>query len=260
MIHLAAYYDFSGEPSPLYDEITVRGTGRLLHELRAISRRAVRVLQHDAGACALRSRASKSTKTGRWSPKWDYPRVEGQDRGTDSPRARRHPLRPAAHRRRLRRPCHSIPLANQMQRISSAGSPATCTPATRCAGQAFLHLDDLVDALERMVERRGRLPARADAAAGRAGDAQLRRAAAPRSAGLSTARNGRRGKSPRSLAKTGGLAPGQAAPGRGAVHQAVDDRPGRRPLRPGHHAHGTLLGWRAEAFAARRRCRRWSRH
>src|SRR5205823_664985 len=31
VIHLAAYYNFSGEPSPLYDEITVRGTGRLLH-------------------------------------------------------------------------------------------------------------------------------------------------------------------------------------------------------------------------------------
>src|SRR4051812_26820994 len=26
VIHLAAYYDFSGEPSPLYEEITIRGT------------------------------------------------------------------------------------------------------------------------------------------------------------------------------------------------------------------------------------------
>jgi len=34
-IHLAAYYDFSGEPSPLYDEITVRGTERLLRALQA---------------------------------------------------------------------------------------------------------------------------------------------------------------------------------------------------------------------------------
>src|SRR5688500_15587450 len=34
VIHLAAYYDFSGEPSPLYDQITVRGTERLLRGLR----------------------------------------------------------------------------------------------------------------------------------------------------------------------------------------------------------------------------------
>src|SRR2546425_7791053 len=30
VIHLAAYYDFSGEPSPNYEQITVRGTERLL--------------------------------------------------------------------------------------------------------------------------------------------------------------------------------------------------------------------------------------
>src|SRR5687767_2301901 len=34
VIHLSAYYDFSGEPSPLYEELTVRGTQRLLRELR----------------------------------------------------------------------------------------------------------------------------------------------------------------------------------------------------------------------------------
>lgn len=37
VLHLAAYYDFSGEPSPLYDEITVRGTGRLLRALQAFN-------------------------------------------------------------------------------------------------------------------------------------------------------------------------------------------------------------------------------
>ena len=33
VIHLAAYYDFSGEPSPKYEEVTVRGTERLLRGL-----------------------------------------------------------------------------------------------------------------------------------------------------------------------------------------------------------------------------------
>jgi nucleoside-diphosphate-sugar epimerase len=35
VVHLAAYYDFSGEPSPLYEAVTVRGTERLLRRLRA---------------------------------------------------------------------------------------------------------------------------------------------------------------------------------------------------------------------------------
>lgn len=34
VIHLAAYYDFSGTPSPLYDKITVQGTRRLLRMLQ----------------------------------------------------------------------------------------------------------------------------------------------------------------------------------------------------------------------------------
>src|SRR5205809_836913 len=34
VIHLAAYYDFLGKPSAQYEEITVRGTARLLHGLR----------------------------------------------------------------------------------------------------------------------------------------------------------------------------------------------------------------------------------
>ena len=33
VIHLAAYYDFSGEPSPLYEKLTVKGTRRLIREL-----------------------------------------------------------------------------------------------------------------------------------------------------------------------------------------------------------------------------------
>ena len=34
IIHLAAYYDLSGEPSPLYEAITLRGTERLLDALQ----------------------------------------------------------------------------------------------------------------------------------------------------------------------------------------------------------------------------------
>ena len=34
VVHLAAYYDFLGEPSPKYDQITIEGTRRLLLGLR----------------------------------------------------------------------------------------------------------------------------------------------------------------------------------------------------------------------------------
>src|SRR5712691_6234977 len=34
VVHLAAYYSFSGEASPLYEQITVRGTERMLRVLQ----------------------------------------------------------------------------------------------------------------------------------------------------------------------------------------------------------------------------------
>lgn len=55
VIHLAAYYDFSGEPSPKYEEVTVRGTERLLRGLKGFRSRAVRFFEHDARPCALRA-------------------------------------------------------------------------------------------------------------------------------------------------------------------------------------------------------------
>lgn len=35
VVHLAAYYDVSGDPNPLYDEITVQGTRRLVEALQS---------------------------------------------------------------------------------------------------------------------------------------------------------------------------------------------------------------------------------
>src|SRR6266508_3952124 len=35
VIHLAAYFDLTGEPNPKYEQITVRGTERLLRELQS---------------------------------------------------------------------------------------------------------------------------------------------------------------------------------------------------------------------------------
>ena len=35
VVHLAAYYDFSGDPSPMYDELTVEGTRRFIRALKS---------------------------------------------------------------------------------------------------------------------------------------------------------------------------------------------------------------------------------
>jgi len=62
VVHLAAYFDLTGEPSELYEQITVRGTERLLKHLRTLRSNNSSFLR--ACSCMRRqSRERRSTKT-----------------------------------------------------------------------------------------------------------------------------------------------------------------------------------------------------
>jgi nucleoside-diphosphate-sugar epimerase len=157
VIHLAAYYDFSGEPSPLYDEITIRGTGRLLRELRHFLVEqfvfSSTMLVH--APCEPGQRINEDWPL---DPKWDYPRSKVQ---TEELIRAQHGNIPYVLLRIAgvyEDSGHSIPLANQMQRIYERWLTSHVYPGDTSRGQAFLHLDDLVDALWLLVERRARLP------------------------------------------------------------------------------------------------------
>jgi nucleoside-diphosphate-sugar epimerase len=157
VIHLAAYYDFSGEPSPLYDEVTVRGTERLLRALQSF----------DVGQFVFSSTmlvhapcepGQRIDETWPLDPKWDYPESKVKtERVIDA-------LRGAIPAVVLRIAgvyddgCNSIPLAHQIQRIYERRLTSRVFPGDTSHGQSFLHLEDLVDAIWLAVERRAQLP------------------------------------------------------------------------------------------------------
>lgn len=159
VIHLAAYYDFLGEPSPMYDEITVRGTGRLLRGLRELD---FRVEQFIFSSTMLVHRPAEPGQfiDEDWpiEPTWAYPeskvrteQVIREERG-ETPAVL---MRISGIYDDL---CHSIPLAHQAQRIYERELTSRIYSGSTAHGQAFLHMDDLVDAIERVVERRADLP------------------------------------------------------------------------------------------------------
>src|SRR5712692_968672 len=157
VIHLAAYYDFSGEPSPLYDEITVRGTGRLLRALKAFDVEqfvfSSTMLVH--APCEPGQRINEDWPL---DPKWDYPKSKVK---TEELIRSEHGEIPAMLLRIAgvyTDRCHSIPLAHQMQRIYERWRTSHVFPGATAHGQAFLHLDDLVEGLLLVVERRAKLP------------------------------------------------------------------------------------------------------
>lgn len=161
VIHLAAYYDFSGAPSPLYDRITVQGTRRLLRLLQDL-----KVEQFIFSSTSLVH--TPSSKQGvlinedsplEDPPKWPYPKSKVEtEKAIHSERGNILStviLRIAGVYDDL---CHSIPLAQQMQRIYERDAAAYFSPGDPTAGrQPYVHNDDVVDAIMLAVERRKEL-------------------------------------------------------------------------------------------------------
>lgn len=54
--------------------------------------------------------------------------------------------------------CHSIPISHQIQRIYERDFTSHFFSGDASHGNVFLHMDDLLDALEQTVERRHKLP------------------------------------------------------------------------------------------------------
>jgi nucleoside-diphosphate-sugar epimerase len=157
VIHLAAYFDLTGEPNPKYDEITVGGTERLLHALQSFK------VEQFVFASTMLVHA---------------PSMPGKPIDEESPFDAKLPYRESKirterliHDQRGRIPavimrpagvyddlCHATFLAHQIGRIYERRLISHVYPGDLNTGQSFLHLDDLTAALLRIVERRKDLP------------------------------------------------------------------------------------------------------
>lgn len=156
VIHLAAYYDFAGEPSPLYEELTVKGTRRLLRGLAGF---AVEQFVFSSTMLVHRPAAGDEVldETSPLEAAWDYPaskiaaeKVIADERGSI----------PAVILRIAgvyNEDGHSVPLGQHIARIHRKDFESYLFPGDPKHGQPFVHLDDLVDAFRRVVERRREL-------------------------------------------------------------------------------------------------------
>jgi len=158
VIHLAAYYDFSGEPSDMYRKLTVEGTFRLLKKLKQFQ---TEQFVFSSSLLVLEPAEDENEKLTEFSPledePWDYPRskIEAeqlirQERG-DIPTVI---LRIAGV---YDEDCHSIPIAQHISRIYEKKFESYFFPGDSDHGQAFVHLDDLINCFQKVVELRGEL-------------------------------------------------------------------------------------------------------
>ena len=158
VIHLAAYYDFSGAPSPLYEEITVRGTERLLRMLQDFEVEQFIFSSTDL-VYASSAPGQHISEESPLDPKWPYPKSKVETEKVIHAERGNIPtviLRIAGVYDDL---CHSIPLAQQIQRIYEHDITAYLFPGDISAGrQAFVHNEDVVDSILSAVARRRELP------------------------------------------------------------------------------------------------------
>src|SRR6266511_6385343 len=157
VIHLAAYFGLTGEPNPKYEQITVRGTERLLRGLQSFEVEqfifASSMLVHRAGhpGVVIDEDWPLESDLPYRSSKIETERLIHEQRD----RIPVVDLRPAGVYEDLG---HNAFLAQQIARIYENDPKGHVYPGDLRTGQSFLHLEDLADAVLRLIERRKKLP------------------------------------------------------------------------------------------------------
>jgi nucleoside-diphosphate-sugar epimerase len=157
VLHLAAYYDFSGEPSPLYEELTVEGTRRLLRALKEFA--GVEQFVFSSSLLVMKPVEEGEIITER-SPvrgEWDYPRSKIR---AEEVILAEHGAIPVVILRIAGvydERGNSIPIAQHMARIHEKQLESYLFPGNPEHGQPFVHIDDVVACMRAVIGRRASL-------------------------------------------------------------------------------------------------------
>ncbi len=156
VIHLAAYFDFSGEHSPLYDSVNVEGTRHLLHALQRF--RVERFIYSSTMLVHQPGRpGEKTTEETPLKPKWAYPESKLKSEQVIQQEATMPYtlLRLAG----LYDEQSAVPtLTHQIARIYEKNLKSHLYSGDINAGQAFVHREDMIEAFRLAVEKRNQLP------------------------------------------------------------------------------------------------------
>jgi nucleoside-diphosphate-sugar epimerase len=156
VVHLAAYYDFTGKPSRLYRDLTVEGTRRLLQGLHQFELEQF-VFSSTHIVMAPSESGEPITESSPIGAEWDYPKSK---LAAEKVIREEHGRIPAVILRIggvYTEFGHAVPIAQQIARIYEKRLESYFFPGDPSAGQAFVHLDDLVDLIRRVVNRRREL-------------------------------------------------------------------------------------------------------
>lgn len=157
VVHLAAYYDFSGEQSPLYEELTVQGTRRLITQLQSMQ---VEQFIFSSSLLVMESAevGQRITSDSPTNAEWAYPQSKLE---TEEVLRKEHGDIPVLSLRIAGvydEHGHSLPIGQQIQRIYEKQMESYFFPGNDECGQSFVHLDDVASCIVASIDRRHQLP------------------------------------------------------------------------------------------------------
>lgn len=157
VLHLAAYFDFSGEESPLYEAVNVEGTKILLQKLQdfQVERFIYTSTMLVHKPCQPGELINEDSPL---SPKWIYPQSKLKAEKILKKHHGKIPyliLRLAG----VYNDSSCVPtLAHQIARVYERRVKSHLYAGDLRAGQAFIHQDDLLDLFKKAIDKRHQLP------------------------------------------------------------------------------------------------------
>lgn len=157
VIHLAAYFDFSGDEHPLYQKLNVDGTRLLIRQLKEFTVErfiyASTILVHKTAEPGLPIDESSPTQ-----PKWAYPKSKLAAEKVIEQECGEMPYAILRLAGLYTADCQSPTLAHQIDRIYQDKVTGHVYAGNPHVGQSALHIDDMLSAMRATVERRQKLP------------------------------------------------------------------------------------------------------
>lgn len=157
VIHLVAYFDFSGEDNPLYASVNVEGTRHLLRALQEFEVEQFvysgTMLVHAPGRPG-----EPIDETREIDPRWAYPKSKAAAEAVIRAEYGGIPY-VLLHLAGLYDDKNSVPtLANQIARIYERDFRSYLYSGSMLVGQSMVHREDMLDGFRRTVDRRRALP------------------------------------------------------------------------------------------------------
>jgi nucleoside-diphosphate-sugar epimerase len=157
IVHLAAYYNFTGGGWDQYQRITVNGTRRLLDGLDSFTCDQF-IFSSTMLVHAPSSPGHKISEDSPVVPSWDYPKSKVLVEKMMHERCDQIPMVALRIAGVYDDKCHSIPLSNQIQRIYENQFEGHLFAGDLTHGASFVHMDDVIESIVLTVDKRKQLP------------------------------------------------------------------------------------------------------